>query len=905
MKLHSYLLIFMKLCVAFLLFLCPYICFAQTFNVGGRVADSETDSPLVADITISQKGERKFFGQSSKEGKFLAKSLAPGTYSATIISSGYASYKREITLKDSNISLGTILLHPITQTLDEVKIVTRALAVVQKDDTMEYNSSAYKVNPDADAADLVRKMPGVEVNGKEVRAQGEQVIKVMVDGKPFFGNDPWAVLKNLPADVVQKVQVYNEKSDQERFTGFREGPASKTINIVTRPDKRNGFFGNIFAGGGADNNNQGVYGAGFSMNRFAGDRRISVTTQANNVNIQNFSDGGSAASGGGSGITSTRAAGINYTDKWGKKLDVNGSYFFNLTDNENVTTIRRTYVLPGTTGQVYDERSPTSSTNAGHRANMRLTYTPDSLNTLLVQPAVNVSLGRTGSSRQGQTATNSSGQLLNSTTAQNSNTRSALSANGNILYTRRFHKKGRTFSAGITGSGNMSDGENRQYANNVFYADSTPPYTLDQRVNDDQQSSNTTANVTWTEPIASGLLKAQYDGSWAPASSEKRAYNNSGGGYTMEDSLLSGMFTSRGVTHKGGLSYLYRHKKFETSAGINGQHATMTNDRQDLPGPSFRRSFTNLLPVATLQYSLAKTMHLTANYSTRAGLPSVHQLQEVVNNTDPLHLSTGNPALRQPIMHNLSLRYNASAADGRNLSLSLLGGMVQHYIANAVITATRDTMVGAIRLPAGAQLSMPVNLDGNAMLNGNLSYSMPLKAIKCRLNMGLGGALNRNPALLNGVVNYQQSRTANATLALFSNISENTDVGLTSSTAVSSAINPVNTALNTTYVTQSCRATADLIIWKGIVVSTSAMWQGNFGLAAGFNRNYLLWNMAIGKKLFKRQQGDIRLSAFDLLNNNTNVRRTTTDSYIQDQQTNILQRYVMLVFTYKVRSFGK
>lgn len=893
-----------RLLFAFLLLQLPSS--AQMLFISG-ILQCEGCDTTQAEIVISVKSKQLNTTSVRLPGKFVIDSIASGSYTFTITSPGFAAYNKLLNVLDTNLNLGTILLQPIAQTLDEVKIVTRALAVVQKDDTMEYHSSAYKVNPDADAADLVRKMPGVELNGKEVRAQGEQVIKVVVDGKPFFGNDPWAVLKNLPADVVQKVQVYNEKSDQERFTGFREGPVSKTINIVTKPDKRNGYFGNIFGGGGADNNNQAVYGAGVSMNRFAGDRRISVTAQANNVNIQNFSDGGSASAGGGggNGITDTKAAGINYTDKWGKKLDVNGSYFFNLMDNENVTTIRRTYVLPGTAGQVYDERSPKSSTNTSHRANMRISYTPDSLNTLLVQPAINASIGQTSSSRQGQTATSSIGQLLNTTTAQNSNNRSTFSGNGNILYTRRFHKKGRTFSAGVTASGNSANGENLQYANNTFYADSTPAYTLDQRVKDNQQSSNTTANATWTEPVGTGLLKAQYDGSWAPSTSEKRAYNNTGSGYTMEDSLLSGMFTSRGITHKGGLSYLYRHKKLEASAGITGQQATMTNEREDPPAPSFRRSFTNLLPVVSLQYSLAKTSHLTANYSTRAGLPSVSQLQDVVNNTDPLHLSTGNPALRQPIMHNLALRYNASAEAGRNVSLSMQGGVVQHYIANAAITATADTMIGNIRLPAGAQLTMPVNLDGNAMLNGNLSYSLPLKAVKCRMNLGVGGSLNRNPALLNGVVNYQQSRSANANIGIFSNISEKTDLSLSSTTAVSSSLNPVNAALNTTYVTQSCRATADLIVWKGIVVSTTAIWQGNFGLAAGFNRSYLLWNMAIGKKLFRKQQGDIRLSAFDLLNNNTNVRRTTTDSYIQDQQINILQRYVMLVFTYKVRSFGK
>ncbi|MBX2907579.1 MAG: outer membrane beta-barrel protein [Taibaiella sp.] len=898
----------MKLWLTVISMFTMVLCTAQPYAIRGTLSCHNCDSS-VADISLLQKNKLVKSKSSAAPGAFRIDSVPQGAFTLSISLPGFAAYNKQVNLLEGDINLGTILLQPIAQTLDEVKIVTRALAVVQKDDTMEYNSSAYKVNPDADAADLVRKMPGVEVNGKEVRAQGEQVIKVMVDGKPFFGNDPWAVLKNLPADVVQKVQVYNEKSDQERFTGFREGPVSKTINIVTKPDKRNGFFGNIFGGGGSDNNGQGVYGAGLSMNRFAGDKRISVTAQANNVNIQNFSDGGpaSAGGGGGNGITDTRAAGINYSDKWGKKVDVNGSYFFNQMDNENVSTIHRTYVLPGTAGQVYDERSPASSANVSHRGNLRITYTPDSMSTLLVQPAINVTTGETKSARQGKTTTSTQGseQLLNTTTASSGSNRNTIAANGNILYTRRFHKKGRTFSAGITASGNSANGDNQQYANNVFYADSTPAYALDQEVKDKQQSSNTTANATWTEPVGTGLLKAQYDGSWAPSTSEKRAYNNTGSGYTIEDSLLSGMFTSKGITHKGGLSYLYRQEKFEASAGINGQQATMTNDRRDPPGPAFRRSFTNLLPIATLQYNLSKTRHFSATYTTRAGLPTVSQLQGVVNNTDPLHLSIGNPSLRQPFNHNMTLRYNASSSTGNNLSLTIQGGVVQHYIANAATTATTDTTIGAIYLPSGAQLTMPVNLDGNAMVNGNFNYSVPLKMIKCRVNMGLGGALTRTPAVINGMINYQQSRNANANVALYSNFSEKTDLSLTSFTSLTSSINPVNTALNTTYITQNFRATADLIIWKGIVVSTTAMWQGNFGLAAGFNRNYLLWNMAIGKKLFRKQQGDIRLSAFDLLNNNTNVRRTTTDSYIQDQQTNILQRYVMLVFTYKIRSFGK
>jgi hypothetical protein len=205
--------------------------------------------------------------------------------------------------------------------LDEVKIVAKVLAMVQKDDTLEFNAGAYKVNPDADAADLVRKMPSLEISGKNVTAQGESVVKVLVDGKPFFDNDPYASLKNLPAEIIDKVQVYNEKSEQEQFTGFSEGNTSKTINIITKPDKRNGLFGKAYGGLGGDNGGEGKYGTGFTLNGFDHDRRITLTGQSNNINIQNFSDPNAAGSGE-YGLTNTKATGMNYTDKWGKKMDI-------------------------------------------------------------------------------------------------------------------------------------------------------------------------------------------------------------------------------------------------------------------------------------------------------------------------------------------------------------------------------------------------------------------------------------------------------------------------------------------------------------------------------------------------------------------------------------------------------
>ncbi|MBL7691761.1 MAG: outer membrane beta-barrel protein [Flavipsychrobacter sp.] len=869
----------------------------------GRVKNSQNDSILAADVSILQKGKLKYTVRGSANGTFVVENVPQGRYTMVIVCLGYATYTRELVISDKKFDVGTIRMQPISETLDEVKIVTQALAIVQKDDTVEYASASFQVQVNSDAAELVRKMPGIESNGRELRANGDVVLKVMVDGKPFFGDDPWATLKNLPAEVIQKVQVYNDRTEQERITGFREGPQSKTINIVTKPEKRNGLFGSMYAGGGTDNSNAEIYGSGGTLNRFAGDRRLTLTSQANNNNVQNFAEQAAASTGGSSGLTTTRAAGINYSDKWGK-AEMNGSYFFNNSTNDVTRRLLRTYVLPGDAGQVYEEASPSHGKNVSHRMNMRVYYSPDTLNTILLVPSASITSGTSRSTRTGSTWADT---LLNNTNSSNVGTRLGIVFAGSALYTHRFSKRGRTFSTGITASYNSNKGKTAQSAQNVFFTNKTLNNALNQLVEQDQTAQNTSVNVAWTEPVGkTGTLKAQYDMSYAPSKSVKMAYDSVAGGFIEVNSLLSGSFSSSNVAHKGGLSYQYRSKRYELSGGVSIQSSALNNDQQLPNAFKLHRTFTNFLPVATLQYRFSKTKNLQCNYNTRTSMPSVMQLQDVVNNADPLHLSSGNPSLRQPYTHSVGVRYNGSGVKTqRNFSAALSINYTQDYVAQSVTVAHSDTTIGAISLPAGAQFAMPVNIDGSMQANGNMGYSIPLLPIKCRLNINLSAGISRSPSIVNGAVNFQQNRNVGIGFSINSNISENVDFSLTSNTSAIRNANPVNMLLTSTYISEALKATVDLMLWKGIVVSSSAAYQANFGLFAQFNQNYILWNVALGKKLFKKRQGDLRISIYDLLNQNNNIQRMTTESYIQDMQTNTLQRYFMLSYSYKISSFSK
>jgi len=902
----------------FLFLFFPFFSFSQTIT--GKVVD-EDSLPIAAAKIVLANPKDTIISKTNKQGNFSITATDTGLYYLTVSAHGYDEYKDSVTMSkapeqgpDSSSGgvwgLGVIRLLLESHPLDEVKVVEKVLAMVQKDDTLEFNSRAFKVNPDADAADLVRKMPSIEINGQVITAQGENVVKILVDGKPFFGADPYASLKNLPADMIDKVQVYNEKSDQERFTGFSEGATSKTINLITKPDKRNGLFGKLYGGYGSDNSDDGKYGAGTTLNQFGGDQRITLTGQSNNINIQNFTSDNSnaAAGGGGAGIVKTNAGGINYNDKWGTKTDVSGSYFFSETNSSMEGQLRRTYLLSVDSGQVFNQSSPSANQGYSHRFNMRLNYAADTMNSILWQPTFSLNKNNSNSQQAGNTV--EALTPINNTTSSNQSNNTGLSFTNNILLRHKFHKRGRTFSMNLNAGNNGNDGTTIHTAQNIYYTSPSLSDTLNQQTLQKQNTWNLTGNATYTEPTANnGLLKLEYNISYLPASAQRNTddYSYTANNYSLPNDQYSNVFYSRNIAHRAGASYQVNMKKVTFSAGLNYQLTQLYNN-QSLP-VSYRLSqnFQNWLPTATLHYKCSKTQNLQATYNTNTQAPSVGQLQNVINNIDPLHLYTGNPALKQPYRHNLTLRYNATSNNAKNsFSASLTGAVTQHAIATNSIIATHDTTITQnIILATGSQLTMPVNINGNRSLSGNISYGMPLSSIKCHLNLSLNAGMNQSPSIINNVVNEQENKNAGLGASIGSNISENVDFLLSSNVNVVSNENSINRQLNTTYINGTSKASINLILWKGIVVNTAINYQSNSGLSAGYNQDYLLWNLSVGKKLFKKRQGDIRLSFFDLLNENNNIQHTITDTYIQDSRSNIQQRYFLLVFTWKINHFKK
>nr|WKN36537.1 TonB-dependent receptor [Tunicatimonas sp. TK19036] len=922
--------------------------FGQTYSLSGTALDSANQEGLAsAYVILSTVNEGNQLATITNEkGEFRFEKLSSGGYKLTITYVGYKPLEKWIMMRDSDRTLEKLVLAASTATLDEVEVQGQVVQSIQKGDTTEYNAKAFKTNPDADAEGLLKKLPGVVIQNGTVQAQGEDVKQVLVDGKEFFGNDPTLALRTLPAEVIDKIQIYDRQSDQAQFTGFDDGETAKTINIVTRADRRNGQFGKVYAGYGYNNK----YQLGGNVNIFKEDTRLSFIGQANNINQQNFamedllgvvgggggsrrggfrggggrggrggfSPGGSGGfrGGGGSagdflvgqqnGISTTNAFGFNYTDTWGKNWDVSGSYFFNNSSNDAVESLNRTYFLDQGATQEYAENSQSYSDNFNHRLNLRMEYQIDSSNSLIIQPRVSFQQNRGTTLQYG--STEQDGQLLNQTDNEYRSDLGGYDFSNSLLYRHRFAKQGRTFSARLNTTINHQDGaSNLSAVNQSFGQNRALNDSLDQVADYLRNGWAMGANLNYTEPLGPGMMQLSYGANVRRELSDKKTYDfdEATQQYALLDTTLTNEFSSLYITQEIGTGYRYRTGALMFSADVEYQWANLSSDQVFPSEFVLNRSFTNLLPSAMLRYEISDSKNLRLFYRTNTNAPSVTQLQEVVDNSNPLQLSIGNPALDQEYQHSLFLRYSSSNTDKSSTFFAMLGGTLKdNYISNSTLIAEQDTLIGeAVLLAEGGQLSQSVNMGQQQSLRSFITYGTPIAALKSNLNLNLTGSLSQSPGLINGQENKAVNTNAGFGVVLSSNISENVDFTISSNSSYNWVTNTIRPELDDQYFNQSTNADLTLIFWKGMVFRTQLNHQLYSGLSAGYDQNFLLWNMSVGKKFLKDRKGELKLTVFDLLKQNQSIQRNVTEAYIEDTQTQVLQQYAMLTFTYQLRNF--
>lgn len=924
-----------------LLFLTGHLLHAQTFSIKGIVTD-ENSSPLPgATIALQHPWGEFVKGTSSgNNGGFELTGVGKGGYNVVVSALGYENFKKQVTLTNADIQLGTLTLKTDPVLLKGVDINSTVPPALQKGDTTEFNSAAFKVMKDANADELVEKLPGVTVENGTVKAQGENVTQVLVDGKPFFGSDPTAALKNLPAEVIDKIQIFDQQSEQSQFTGFNDGNTTKTMNIVTKTGMRNGQFGKVYGGYGYNDK----YQAGGNISFFDGNRRISLIGMSNNINVQNFAaddilgvmgggggggrrgppggggggrqGGGGGNFGGGSdflvrpqgGITTTHAFGVNYSDQWGKKVVASASYFFNDGISNATENTFRQFLNNGELAQVYAEDQLNNTDNLNHRFNARIEFNLDSANSLLLRPRLTLQKNNGTSATVGQTTLDNN--LLSSTDNAYLSDLKGVNFNNSLLWRHKFDKKGRSFSLDLGTGYAPKKGNSSLRSIDSYFSGQTLYDSLNQISRLDVNSWNVSGNAEYTEPVGeNSQVLLNYRASYQQESSDKQTYDffAPDNGYTLLNEPLTNVFSNDYVTNQAGLGYnISKGRDLNLNVRVNAQWAKLVNDKTFPQAAQFSQTFYNTMPSAMLRYNIDKQHNIRVFYRTNTQLPSVEQLQDVVNNSNPLQLSVGNPDLKQSFQQNLFLRYQATNPEKSTTFFAMIGGgLTGDYIANATYLANSDNpILTQYDVQPGAQLSRPANLSGYRNARSFVSYGMPIKWIKTNLNLDFAYNYSRTPGLLNDALNYANNNTLAVGVTFASNISDKVDFTISTRPSWSKVRNTYQSGTNTEYISQTSRLRFNWIVVDGFVLRTDLSHQLYSGLSDSYNQNYWLWNLAVGKKLFKNERGEITLAINDLLKQNRNITRNVTETYIEDLQTNALQQFVMLTFTYNLRNFN-
>jgi len=907
---------------------------AQKYNLQGQVVNKSDESALIGAhvylLAIQNSSEK--ITVTDLDGSFVLKELEIGIYQLKITHLGYETYEKEIHVK-SNVDLGRINMIEGTR-LKGVEIMEKIVPIEQQGDTMQFNAKAYKTLPDASAEELIEKMPTIDIDNGKVQAQGEDVTQVLVDGKAFFGNDPTAALRNLPAEVIDKIQVFDQQSDQSQFTGFDDGNTSKTINIITKPNMRNGKFGKIYGGYGYEDK----YQAGGNVNVFNGDQRISIIGQSNNINKQNFAKedllgilgtsnnkrgGGRGGRGGGGkgqgssvndflipqqgGVATTHAFGLNYTDKWGEKMEVEGSYFFNYTDNLSEESLIQNFVDNEEVQESYLEGSSTTNLNQNHRLNARLTYDINDKNSLILRPRLS------WQGNDGLSNTLGENQIGNRLTSQTTNTYeaslTALNFSNNLLWRHKFEKRRRTFSINFSNGFAPKSGSNNLFSENQYFRNTTLTDTLNQQSILDLNNLTLGTNIQYTEPLGrTAMLMFNYRLSYQQEESDQSVFDFSSGTneYDVFNESLSNIFSNDYQTHQLGGGYNYRKRNnLMVMVRANVQYATLVNEQAFPFDQTVTNNFLNILPMAVLRIGDRKTKNLNIFYRTSTQLPSIEQLQNVLDNSNPIQLSTGNPNLVQSFQHRLFAKYSKTSVEKSSVFFVLLSGSyTNNYIANSLYLSGSDAPIFSdFGIENDAQLSLPVNLDGYWNTRALMTYGFPVEKLSSNLNIDLSANYNTIPGLINEQLNTSSTATFGVGLTLGSNISENLDFTIASRSSYNSTQNSLQLQANTNFLNQKTRLKFNWIIADGWIFRTDLTHQYYDGLAEDLDTNYLLWNASIGKKFFENDRGEISISAFDILKQNVNIMRNITEVYIEDVQTNALQQFVMLNFKYDIRHF--
>jgi hypothetical protein len=895
----------------------------KVFDKQNKLVLPSTTASLLNTIDSSMIG----FTVSNKEGLFELKNIPAGVYLLNLTFTGYLDLYRTIRVSPDKplLELGDIFMEPDTSML--AAVVVRIPPIQIKGDTTEFRASAIKTRPNATVEDLLKRIPGMEVDRDgNVTSQGKDIPKIYVDGKEFFGNDPKMATRNLTADMVESVQLYDDMSEQAKFNKIDDGSRRRTINIKLKKDRRKGTFGRAAVGAG----NEGLYEGSFFLNRFNNDFRVSVVGNASNTNRMGMGGmmnmgmgggrgggrGGMAVSGargggrGGAGNTNIFGGGVNFSNEWGRKLMFTGSYAVNGSNSKTNSQRQQQSFFANDSSSVENSASNSNSENINHNLNMRLDWKIDSMSSLNVSSTLGFRNSSNNSMDSSRTRSVTKSQAYDAIIRRSSreSNNDGLNFNNNITFRHRFRKKGRTLSIGWQSSMNNSD----QHGSNE-----TPYYFLNptgdtaslthqrQRNFNTTRNFNNTLNTSITEALTEKLtweFNYTYTNEFNTSDVDVMEFRNISKAYDSVNKSQTNYFENRNQHHKFGTNLRYTIAKGDLQVGGTIQFTTLQNmSHRELFGKDslMVQKFVNFAPNASYNYQLDRQSAIRFSYRGNTRTPNISQLQDVRDESNLLYIREGNPNLKQEFNHDLSLSFNKTNPN-----------TYMYYSLDASAGFTQNRIVNSIKLlEGGKQLSRPENIDGAYNANLNASFSIPLKKmvsgksspLSLQANTRLG--YSRDVNLMNGEINFNHTRSASQSLTL-NYWNDLFDLGTSGRFTYNDASFNVQQATRNRYFNQNYSLDLGCNIIKDLRVESNFDYSINSGRSDGFNQSIPLWDASVAWTFFKKKNGELKVSVVDILNQNSNVDRTVTDNYITDSYTQILRRYFMVTFMYGFNQFG-
>ena len=899
---------------------------AQNITIDGTIMDSVLKKTLTsATVSLANAKDSSLinFTRANEDGFFQFKNIVPGKYLLSVSYIGYQPLWLGLKMGTTNkLSLGNIYLTDASQ-ISSVTVTARRPPVVINGDSIEFNSENFKTVPNAVVEDMLKKMPGIEVDKTgAITVNGKSVTKVYVNGKEFFTGDPKMATRNLPADAVDKIQVYDRKSDQAMFTGIDDGNEETAINIKTKKDRKQSTFGKIGSAFGTP----GRFDGQGNVNRINNDEQYSFIGTANNVNkqnfnngdIANFSGGGGGRGGGGRGgggvtlnfsggdggtdanargVAETYSLGGNYSNVLNdKKMDFNTNANVSDVSRYNTSNSFTQNLIPGNN---FNRTSNSISNTRNQQQRLNLTIDNKVSETFSYRYTPSFSKQHNTSSSESSTYTTlPDGTPTNATATKSSSVSDATNISNTLLLRKKFQKKGRTISSTLTQGFNESIANGDQFTDQIFYTLGviTKDSILDQQNKRKGITESYSANVVYTEPITKkSLLEFNAYLNQNNSSSSRRVFdkNNANTQYDLLNTRLTNEFNSEYTYAGGGMNYRLNQKKYNFSTGFSMQNA-MLNGVNTSTNTKIKQEFKDILPAAVFQYNFSQTQNLNFTYRTSTNQPTLTQLQPVLDQSNINNQTIGNPNLQRTYNHNLNLRFFSTKILAQRNFFALLNAQ---FADNSIVNY--DSI-----LPTRQTLSKPVNVNGIYRVNATMNYGFGVKKLYSRINFGLNAGYNNNVNYANGVLNTIIIKSFSPNITYSFSLDEVIDINLVARHNYNNTNNAINKALNTNFITRVYNADIINYLPFNIVVNQTLNYTINEGRAPGFNTAVPIWNASISKFFLKNKRAELKISAFDILNKNIGVSRNVSQNQIVDQSYNVINQYFLIGFTYSLQKSG-